>query len=199
MDLLKVHIWTAREKDTLGRQFFPSLCVLSCSPSLLLIYISLSYIYIYIFIVIPPIIFFEGLASNNHVFMKNLGTILVNAIIGTVLSTLAVGYTMYAVAVALGIAHFDILDGLVFGAVISAIDPVAVLSVFEYLNVNTSLREVTSGESLLNDAVAIVLYRALVALAYQDNLYPSNELDNVVIIFFRILATFLVGMCTLVC
>ena len=55
-----------------------------------------------------------------------------------------------------------LLHALVFGALISATDPVTVLAIFQELGVNTELYSLVFGESVLNDAVAIVLYRTLV-------------------------------------
>ncbi|EGD75496.1 hypothetical protein PTSG_06571 [Salpingoeca rosetta] len=116
------------------------------------------------------IIFEAGYVQcNNRVFMDNLGSILINAILGTVFNTFALGYAMYGVATSIGI-DMSPIEGLVFGSFIAAVDPVAVLTVFEEMHVHETLHTIVFGESILNDGVAVVLYRICVALAYEENI-----------------------------
>ena len=60
------------------------------------------------------------------------------------------------------ITYLPFLHSLVFGALVSATDPVTVLALFQELGVNIDLYSLVFGESVLNDAVAIVTYRALI-------------------------------------
>eukprot|EP00976_Prorocentrum_cordatum_P092822 1189112-Prorocentrum_minimum.AAC.2 len=57
-----------------------------------------------------------------------------------------------------------LLECLIYGSLISAIDPVATLSILADLNAPPLLYNLVFGESVLNDAVAIVLFRVLAAL-----------------------------------
>nr|CAD7447927.1 unnamed protein product [Timema bartmani] len=108
---------------------------------------------------LPPIILDAGYFMPNRLFFDHLGTILLFAVVGTIFNTLTIGASLWAVGQS-GLFGVDcpILDMFLFSALISAVDPVAVLAVFEEIHVNEILYIVVFGESLLNDAVTVVLY-----------------------------------------
>ncbi|KAI5717711.1 hypothetical protein M8J77_009950 [Diaphorina citri] len=108
---------------------------------------------------LPPIILDAGYFMPNRLFFDHLGTILLFAVIGTIFNTLSIGLSLWAVGQS-GIfgPHAPLLEMMLFAALISAVDPVAVLAVFEEIHVNEILYIVVFGESLLNDAVTVVLY-----------------------------------------
>ncbi len=105
-----------------------------------------------------PIILDAGYFMPNRLFFDNLATILLMAVIGTLWNTTAIGLSLWGVSSWFGFEGMEIpvLQCLLFSALISAVDPVAVLAVFEEIQVNELLYIVVFGESLLNDAVTVV-------------------------------------------
>ena len=94
---------------------------------------------------------------------RNLGPTLFLAIAGTIFSTFTVGLLVHA-AGAMGLCYpLSMLASLTFGSLISATDPVSVLSVFKAIGVHEDVFAIVFGESVLNDAVAIVLTRTLLS------------------------------------
>ncbi|XP_030637085.1 sodium/hydrogen exchanger 1 [Chanos chanos] len=109
---------------------------------------------------LPPIILDAGYFLPIRPFSENLGTILMFAVVGTLWNSFFIGGLLYAVCQIEGanLLRVDLLSCLLFGAIISAVDPVAVLAVFEEIHINELLHILVFGESLLNDAVTVVLY-----------------------------------------
>jgi monovalent cation:H+ antiporter, CPA1 family len=91
-------------------------------------------------------------------------TILALAIFGTVLSTVLVAAALFGVSAALAIG-IPVAWCLVFGALISPTDPVAVLLVLRRVGISQSLQAVIAGESLFNDGIGVVLFSLLLSLA----------------------------------
>lgn len=87
--------------------------------------------------------------------------------LGTLWNVLGIGLSLYGVCL---LAHsslgdVSLLHCLLFGSLIAAVDPVAVLSVFQEMQVNEQLHILVFGESLLNDAVTVVR-REVVCVRY---------------------------------
>ncbi|CAM9861986.1 unnamed protein product [Choristocarpus tenellus] len=118
---------------------------------------------LFYFLFLPPIIFEAGYTLRKKDFFHNIVSIVLFAVLGTLVSTFLIGYLTY-VAGSKGWARIDTanpMEPLLFGALISAVDPVATLSIMgsPELNCDPLLYSLVFGESVLNDAVAIVLFR----------------------------------------
>jgi solute carrier family 9 (sodium/hydrogen exchanger), member 3 len=116
---------------------------------------------------LPPIILEAGYFMPNRPFFSNIGTIVLFAVGNTLFNTITIGFTLWSFNYTpiYGGTHFKMLDCLVFSALISAVDPVAVLATFIEIQVNDMLYIVVFGESLLNDAVSVVFYRVFVSFS----------------------------------
>ncbi|XP_033149558.1 sodium/hydrogen exchanger 3 isoform X10 [Drosophila busckii] len=117
----------------------------------------------FFFYMLPPIILDAGYFMPNRMFFDNLGTILLMAVVGTIFNASLIAGSLYACGQC-GIFGDDapkLLDVFLFSSLISAVDPVAVLAVFEEIHVNEILYIVVFGESLLNDAVTVVMYHMM--------------------------------------
>uniref|UniRef100_A0A674B3L5 Sodium/hydrogen exchanger n=1 Tax=Salmo trutta TaxID=8032 RepID=A0A674B3L5_SALTR len=119
-------------------------------------------------ILLPPIIFHAGYSLKRRHFFRNMGSILAYAFLGTVISCFIIGLLMYGCVTLMKQVgqlngDFFFTDCLLFGAIVSATDPVTVLAIFNELQVDVDLYALLFGESVLNDAVAVVLSSSIVS------------------------------------
>ncbi|XP_065519912.1 sodium/hydrogen exchanger 5 isoform X3 [Lathamus discolor] len=112
---------------------------------------------------LPPIVLDSGYFMPSRLFFDNIGAILTYAVVGTLWNSFTTGTALWGLHRAGVMAdpgvEAGLMDFLLFGSLISAVDPVAVLAVFEEVHVNETLFIIVFGESLLNDAVTVVLYK----------------------------------------
>lgn len=120
---------------------------------------------VFYFLLLPPILFDAGFNVEKSRFFRNLPSIMLFAVIGTLISTFVIGYGLYGLACAglVGLETSSALESLMVGALISAVDPVATLSILanKHVNADKLLTSLVFGESVLNDAVSIVLFNTL--------------------------------------
>ncbi|VDN05549.1 unnamed protein product [Thelazia callipaeda] len=116
--------------------------------------------HVFFFYLLPPIIFDAGYFMPNRALFENFGSILVFAVIGTIWNCLAIGSSLYGFGLLDAFSiKFSIFEIFLFSALISAVDPVAVIAVFEEIHVNEMLFITVFGEALFNDGITVVLYR----------------------------------------
>ncbi|XP_039434552.1 sodium/hydrogen exchanger 7 isoform X5 [Culex pipiens pallens] len=129
-------------------------------------------------IILPPIIFHAGYSLKRKYFFRNLGAILTFAIIGTTLSAFLIGALMYGFVQMMPnlSASFTFLDTLYFGALISPTDPLTILAIFSDMHVDVNLYALVFGESVLNDAVSLVLSGAI--QNYGEHYSSSGDFES---------------------
>jgi len=87
------------------------------------------------------------------------------ATIGVVLSTFLIGTAFFFIVPLFGIPTIPFIWCLIFGAIVSPTDPVAVLGILKTAGAPNTLKTKITGESLFNDGVGVVVYLALVGIA----------------------------------
>ncbi|XP_076449430.1 sodium/hydrogen exchanger 8-like [Babylonia areolata] len=112
---------------------------------------------VFFIVLLPPIIFESGYNLHKGNFFQNIGSILVFAVFGTAISAVVVGGGVYLLGQAKVAYQLSMIESFAFGSLISAVDPVATLAIFQALDVDPILYMLVFGESVLNDAVSIVL------------------------------------------
>nr|KAF6472519.1 hypothetical protein HJG59_016922 [Molossus molossus] len=112
-------------------------------------------------LLLPPIIFESGYSLHKGNFFQNIGSITLFSVFGTAISAFVVGGGIYFLGQADVISKLNMTDSFAFGSLISAVDPVATIAIFNALHVDPVLNMLVFGESILNDAVSIVLTKAV--------------------------------------
>lgn len=107
------------------------------------------------FVLLPLLLFESALHINFHQFRLQFKTITFLATFGLLISIFATGIGLsLLIGLPFGVA-------LLFGALISATDPIAVLALFKNLGAPKRLALLTEGESMFNDATAVILFRLI--------------------------------------
>lgn len=125
-------------------------------------------------VLLPPIILNSGYEIHQANFFRNIGSILTFAIPGTFISACVLGVILY-IWTSLGLESINIsfVDALSVGATLSATDPVTILSIFNAYKVDPKLYTVIFGESLLNDAISIVMFETCQQFRGKDAHFSS--------------------------
>ncbi|MCH7486543.1 MAG: cation:proton antiporter [Proteobacteria bacterium] len=110
------------------------------------------------FVFLPTLLFESAFNLDVRQLRSNLLAVLVLAIPGLLLSTGIIGVMVWL------LTPFDLASSLLLGSILSATDPVAVIAIFRHLGVPERLTILVEGESLLNDATAIVIARILMGV-----------------------------------
>ncbi|CEF69873.1 Na+/H+ exchanger family and Cation/H+ exchanger domain-containing protein [Strongyloides ratti] len=151
----------------------------------------------FFYFLLPPIIFDAGYFMPNKFLFHNIASVGVFAIAGTILNTGAIGGFLYMLnCFNIFSIQFTFIQIFTFASLISAVDPVAVLALFEELNVNSYLYIAIFGESLFNDGVSVVLFEIFSEFDRigASNLVASDYIKAVILFPIAIFGGFLIGI-----
>ncbi|CAB3399794.1 unnamed protein product [Caenorhabditis bovis] len=122
--------------------------------------------HVFFLYLLPPIIFDAGYFMPNRALFENFDSVIIFSVLGTVWNTFAIGGSLLIMSqYNLFTLSFSTFEIFVFSALISAVDPVAVIAVFEEIHVNEFLFINVFGEALFNDGVTVVLYQTFKSFA----------------------------------
>ncbi|KAF5902049.1 sodium/hydrogen exchanger 2-like, partial [Clarias magur] len=138
---------------------------------------------------LPPIVLDSAYFMPTRAFFENMGTVMWFSILGTLWNSIGIGISLFGICQiqALGVQDINLQENLLFASIIASVDPVAVLTVFEDVNIHEQLYIVAFGESLFNDAVTVVLYNLFNHVA----ILPVVDVADV---FLAVARFFVVGL-----
>ncbi|KAE8146020.1 Sodium/hydrogen exchanger family-domain-containing protein [Aspergillus avenaceus] len=148
-------------------------------------------------LLLPPIILASGYELHQANFFRNIGTILTFAFAGTFISAIVLGLVLFVwTRVPLDGLNISFVEAISVGATLSATDPVTILAIFNLYKVEPKLYTVIFGESILNDAIAIVLFETAQKYADSDagSLTFLNFFEAIGLFLLVFFGSMLVGM-----
>ncbi|NOQ38966.1 MAG: Na+/H+ antiporter [Anaerolineales bacterium] len=123
-------------------------------------------------LLVPPLIYEAAFQVKAKDLFRDLAPILSLAIPGVLLTTFLVGGVLYWGT------NFSLVTALLFGSLIAATDPVAVVALFRSLGVPKRLQLLIEGESLFNDGTAIVLFNLMVVISVTGYFNLTDSILN---------------------
>ena len=138
-----------------------------------------------LFVFLPPLLFDAAFRLDDRELRSVMRPVLFLAVPGTIATAIVAGLLLWVSgAVPFGLA-------LLFGSIVAATDPVAVVPVFRALNAPPRLSVIAEAESLINDGVAITLYTVAIGLVTSG----TTDLPAAVTLFLReVLGGVLIGV-----
>ena len=110
------------------------------------------------------LLFAGALSMDLNTMIEEKVPIIILAVFGTLISTFVVGALVFYIFPLLGI-EMDFISCLLFGALISPTDPIAVLALLKKFNLSKNLEIKVAGESLFNDGVGVVVFLTILGVA----------------------------------
>ena len=154
--------------------------------------LSNHFVRLFMILLLPPIIFESGFNMQKKYFFKNIGSITLFAFLGTFIAILSSSFMFYVFGALSLTPEFTLKESCAFGAFISSTDPVAVLAIFKEMDADTTLYSMIFGESIFNDAIAIVMYRSFSEMRSEEH-YAREVLNSFAQFFVVFMGSVMIG------
>lgn len=128
------------------------------------------------------LLFAGSIHIHIHDIRKERNAILAFSTFGVLLSTFIVGGLMYVVCGWMQL-QIDFIHCLLFGALISPTDPIAVIGILKEANIPKSLETKISGESLFNDGVAVVIFISIFEIIQAGT--ANLDASDIILLFLK--------------
>ncbi len=145
------------------------------------------------YIFLPVLIFESGYSMSIRTMLDSAWTITLLAVVGLAISAFGIAALLWLILSALEMpVPFSIL--LLFGAIISATDPVAVLALFKDVGAPRRLSVIFEGESLFNDGTAVALFLVVLAVVSEGFHGPSTVIQGALGLLVMVLSGVTYGL-----
>lgn len=130
------------------------------------------------------LLFAGAIHVNLSELKKERWSVLLFATLGTLVSTVVVGGLFYGTSKLLAL-DFPFIYALLFGALISPTDPIAVLAILKGTSISKSLQLKIEGESLFNDGIGVVVFSGLLLLLPMAETEGSSVVSEIGLLFLE--------------
>ena len=128
-----------------------------------------------LYIFLPVLLFQTALTLEIRRIVEDIAPILLMAVVAVFVATAFIGFALYPLATLFSLTDISLIACLLLGAIVATTDPVAVVAIFRDIGAPARLGRIVEGESLLNDAAAIVIFVILLQMLTGHNTMTINE------------------------
>ena len=145
------------------------------------------------FIFLPILIFESAFNMKIRQMADSAWSITLLAVVGLIVSTIVIATALYLILPLVGL-HIPFIVTLLFGAIISSTDPVAVLALFKDYGAPKRLSLIFEGESLFNDGTAVALFLVILAVAEDGFSGAATVFDGVLMFITMVISGIVIGL-----